>query len=64
MRRLPAYLAALLLCAGAAASVFFLCVGAKRLSPWLNRLLGGCSLLLALLMSLYLAMTLLLLGGI
>lgn len=58
------YVAALLLGAGVAASIFFLRVGTRWLSPWLNRLLGGCSLLLALLMSLYLAATLLLLGGI
>ena len=61
---MPAYLAALVLCAGVAASVFFLRAGIKRLSPRLNRLLGGCSLVLTLLMSLYLAATLLLLGGI
>lgn len=61
---MPAYVAALLLGVGAAASIFFLRDGSRWLAPWLNRLLGGCGLLLALLMSLYLAATLLLTGGI
>jgi len=57
------YQAILLLCVGVAASVFFLWFKAKRLSPWLSRILGGCSILLTLLMSLYLILTILLLSG-
>lgn len=61
---MPVYLAILLLCAGVAASVFFLWFKAKRLSPRLNIILGGCGLLLALLMGLYLILIMLLLSGI
>lgn len=61
---MPAYVAVLLLGAGVAASIFFLRDGSTWLSPWLNRLLGRCGLLLALLMGLYLAATVLLVGGI
>lgn len=61
---MPAYGAALLLVVGVVASVFFFRNGSRWLAPWLNRLLGGCGLLLALLMSLYLAAILLLTGGI
>lgn len=57
---MPSYLAALLFCAGVIAVVALITVGQKWLLPWPRRFLIIGSLLLALLMSLYLAMTLLL----
>jgi hypothetical protein len=60
------FLAAVLLCACAAASVFFSQGGTRngRLSRRMRRHLGGCSLLAALLLCLYLALTLILINGI
>lgn len=58
---MPAYLAALLLCVGVVTVVVLLTVGQRWLSLRLRRILVMCGLLLALLMSLYLAMTMLLL---
>lgn len=57
---MPAYLAALLFCAGVITVVALITVGQKWLSPWPRRFFIIGSLLLVLLMSLYLAITLLL----
>ena len=57
---MPAYLAALLFGAAVMAVVALITVGQKWLSPWPRRFLIIGSLLLVLLMSLYLAITLLL----
>lgn len=59
---MPAYLAAVLFCAGVTTVVVLLTIGQRWLLPWPHRLLVMCGLLLSLLMSLYLAMTLLLLN--
>ena len=59
---MPVYLAVLLLCAGIAISVSSFEVGNKKLSLRVNRILGGCGLLLAMLMSVYLILVMLLLG--
>lgn len=59
---MPAYLAAILLSGCLAASVLLFLGRPKRWPRRRQRILGGCGLFFALLLSLYLAATLLLLG--